>query len=333
MHGLSWRRGNSRWSMGRYGLHGRVGFLPTGFRPGFSKWIDRFCVPLRRFSTDKRMDVSLFLAILLLGAVLAGFLGSLTGLGGGMVVIPLLTLALGVDIRYAVGAALVSSIANSSGAASAYIREGITNVRIGMFLEIGTTTGAVLGALIAVYTPTTVVAVLFGIMLIFSAVMSLRKHVEHDTSKQKDSPLATALRLNGSYPTPEGTVFYKVRNVVGGYLMMTVAGITSGLLGIGSGALKVVAMDMAMKVPFKVSTTTSNFMIGVTAAASAVVYLQRGYIDPVIAMPIVVGVLIGAFVGSKVLMRAKVRSLRILFSVVITAVALEMIYNGISGKL
>ena len=206
-----------------------------------------------------------------------------------MVVIPLLTLALGVDIRYAVGAALVSSIANSSGAASAYIREGITNVRIGMFLEIGTTTGAVLGALIAVYTPTTVVAVLFGIMLIFSAVMSLRKHVEHDTSKQKDSPLATALRLNGSYPTPEGTVFYKVRNVVGGYLMMTVAGITSGLLGIGSGALKVVATDMAMKVPFKVSTTTSNFMIGVTAAASAVVYLQRGYIDPVIAMPIVVG--------------------------------------------
>ena len=279
------------------------------------------------------MDVSLFIAILLLGAVLAGFLGSLTGLGGGMVVIPLLTLALGVDIRYAVGAALVSSIANSSGAASAYIREGITNVRIGMFLEIGTTTGAVLGALIAVYTPTTVVAVLFGIMLIFSAVMSLRKHVEHDTSKQKDSPLATALRLNGSYPTPEGTVFYKVRNVVGGYLMMTVAGITFGLLGIGSGALKVVAMDMAMKVPFKVSTTTSNFMIGVTAAASAVVYLQRGYIDPVIAMPIVVGVLIGAFVGSKVLMRAKVRSLRILFSVVITAVALEMIYNGISGKL
>ena len=279
------------------------------------------------------MDVSLFIAILLLGAVLAGFLGSLTGLGGGMVVIPLLTLALGVDIRYAIGAALVSSIANSSGAASAYIREGITNVRIGMFLEIGTTTGAVLGALIAVYTPTTVVALLFGIMLIFSAVMSLRKHVEHDTSKQKDSPLATALRLNGSYPTPEGTVFYKVRNVVGGYLMMTVAGITSGLLGIGSGALKVVAMDMAMKVPFKVSTTTSNFMIGVTAAASAVVYLQRGYIDPVIAMPIVVGVLIGAFVGSKVLMRAKVRSLRILFSVVITAVALEMIYNGISGKL
>ena len=279
------------------------------------------------------MDVSLFLAILLLGAVLAGFLGSLTGLGGGMVVIPLLTLALGVDIRYAVGAALVSSIANSSGAASAYIREGITNVRIGMFLEIGTTTGAVLGALIAVYTPTTVVAVLFGIMLIFSAVMSLRKHVEHDTSKQKDSPLATALRLNGSYPTPEGTVFYKVRNVVGGYLMMTVAGITSGLLGIGSGALKVVAMDMAMKVPFKVSTTTSKFMIGVTAAASAVVYLRRGDIYRVIAMPIVVGVLIGAFVGSKVLMRAKVRSLRILFSVVITAVALEMIYNGISGKL
>lgn len=279
------------------------------------------------------MDVSLFVAILLVGAVLAGFLGSLTGLGGGMVVIPLLTLALGVDIRYAVGAALVSSIANSSGAASAYIREGITNVRIGMFLEIGTTTGAVLGALIAVYAPTTVIAVLFGVMLIFSAAMSLRKHRDHDDGGGKESRLAAVLRLNGSYPAPGGNVPYRVRNVVGGYLMMTVAGVTSGLLGIGSGALKVVAMDMAMKVPFKVSTTTSNFMIGVTAAASAVVYLQRGYIDPVIALPIVLGVLVGAFIGSKVLMRSKVKTLRRVFSAVITLVALEMIYNGLSGRL
>lgn len=279
------------------------------------------------------MEVTLFVAILFLGAILAGFLGSLTGLGGGMVIIPLLTLALGVDIRYAVGAALVCSIANSSGAASAYIREGITNVRIGMFLEIGTTTGAVIGALIAVYAPTGLIAVLFGAMLIFSAVMSLRKRREHAERPEKDSRLAAFLRLNGSYPTSEGTVVYRVRNVVGGYLMMTVAGITSGLLGIGSGALKVVAMDMAMKVPFKVSTTTSNFMIGVTAAASAVVYLQRGYIDPVIAMPLVVGVLIGAFTGSKVLVRSKVETLRRVFSVVITAVALEMIYNGISGRL
>jgi uncharacterized membrane protein YfcA len=236
-------------------------------------------------------------------------------------------------MRYAVGAALVASIANSSGAAAAYIREGITNVRIGMFLEIATTIGAVIGAMIAMWLPTSVVAMIFGCVLIFSAVMSVRKHDEHTAVSHKKDRWGQALKLDGKYPSASGIKSYQVRNVAGGFSLMGLAGVVSGLLGIGSGALKVLAMDIVMKVPFKVSTTTSNFMIGVTAVASAVVYLQRGYIDPVIAMPIVVGVLIGAFIGSKVLMKVRVRPLRILFSVVITILAIEMIYNGYTGRL
>ena len=279
------------------------------------------------------MDVELFITVMFIGAVAAGLLGSLTGLGGGVVVIPLLTLGLGVDMRYAVGAALVASIANSSGAAAAYIREGITNVRIGMFLEIATTIGAVIGAMIAMWLPTSVVAMIFGCVLIFSAVMSVRKHDEHTAVSHKKDRWGQVLKLDGKYPAESGIKSYQVRNVAGGFSLMGLAGVVSGLLGIGSGALKVLAMDIVMKVPFKVSTTTSNFMIGVTAVASAVVYLQRGYIDPVIAMPIVVGVLIGAFIGSKVLMKVRVRPLRILFSVVITILAIEMIYNGYTGRL
>lgn len=278
------------------------------------------------------MSILLFSLILLAGAFVAGLLGSLTGLGGGVVLIPLLTLVFHVDIRYAVGASLVASIANSSGAAAAYIKEGITNVRIGMFLEIATTTGAIIGALLAIYTPTSLVAVLFGVVLLFSAAMTIRKKNEHGMNTS-NSKLASVLKLNNSYPVNGEMVPYKVRGVGGGYALMTLAGIISGLLGIGSGALKVLAMDNVMRIPFKVSTTTSNFMIGVTAAASAVVYLQRGYIDPGIAMPVVLGVLAGAFGGSRLLMKMDVKKLRLLFSVVISALAIQMIYNGLTGKL
>ena len=282
------------------------------------------------------MDLSLevFSLILFFGACFAGLIGSLTGLGGGVIVIPLLTLGFGVDIRYAVGAALVTSIATSSGAAAAYIKEGITNVRIGMFLEIATTTGAVIGAIVAMYLDKVYIAVILGIVLIFSAVRSMTKKEDNVDYSLPGDKLGVVLKLNGSYPTKGGgEEKYNVHNVIGGYSLMTVAGVLSGLLGIGSGALKVLAMDTAMKIPFKVSTTTSNFMVGVTAAASAVVYFQRGYIDPGLAMPIVVGVLLGAFFGSKILPKTNVRKLRMLFSIVIFFLAISMIYNGITGKL
>lgn len=280
------------------------------------------------------LSIEMFSIFLLLGACVAGLIGSLTGLGGGVVVIPLLTLGFGVDMRYAIGAALVTSIATSSGAAAAYIKEGITNVRIGMFLEIATTTGAVIGAIVAMYLDKVYIAIIFGCVLIFSAIRSITKKEDNVDYAAPGDKLGEKLKLNGSYPTKDGKEEkYNVHNVVGGYSLMTLAGILSGLLGIGSGALKVLAMDTAMKIPFKVSTTTSNFMVGVTAAASAVIYLQRGYIDPGLAMPIVVGVLIGAFFGSKILPKANVKKLRILFSVVIFFLAISMIYNGLTGKL
>jgi len=278
------------------------------------------------------MSVILFTIIIVIGAYFAGLFGSLTGLGGGFIIIPLLTLVLHVDIHYAIGASLVSVIATSSGAAAAYVKEGITNIRIGMFLEIATTAGAFTGAILAAYLPTTYIAVLFGVILIFSAIVSLRKKAEHILREQ--SPLVKRLKLGGTYPVDGELVEYGVSNVPGGFLMMLLAGLISGLLGIGSGALKVIAMDSIMRIPFKVSTTTSNFMIGVTAAASAVVYFQRGYIHPAIAMPVVIGVLLGAVSGSKILVHATSSTwLRWIFAVIVTLVAIQMIYNGITGKI
>jgi uncharacterized membrane protein YfcA len=278
------------------------------------------------------MTVFLFTIIVLFGAFLAGLLGSLTGLGGGVIIIPLLTLVLGVDIHYAIGASIISVIATSSGSAAAYVKEGITNIRIGMFLEIATTISAILGAIITIYINPGYIAVLFGLILLFSAVMMLRKKVDH-ADHDDSGKLARFFKLNGSYPTEQGVVSYGVHNVVGGFVMMFFAGIVSGLLGIGSGALKVLAMDNIMRIPFKVSTTTSNFMMGVTAAASAVVYLHRGQIDPGIVMPVCIGVLIGATVGSKVLIKSKPEKLKLLFALVVAFLACQMIYNGLTGKL
>jgi uncharacterized protein len=278
------------------------------------------------------MSVIEFTIIILIGSYAAGLLGSLTGLGGGVVIIPLLTLLLGVDIHYAIGASLVSVIATSSGSAAAYVKEGITNMRLGMFLEIATTAGAMAGAILAAYIPTPLIAIIFGVILIFSALISLRKKAE--VVVEQKGYLAEKLKLNSSYPTAEGPVSYGIVNVVGGFFMMLFAGVMSGLLGIGSGALKVIAMDTIMKVPFKVSTTTSNFMIGVTASASAVVYLQRGYISPGLSMPVVIGVLLGALTGSKILVHsASSRWLRWVFAIVVAFLASQMIYNGIKGKI
>lgn len=268
---------------------------------------------------------------MLLGAFLAGFIGSLSGLGGGIIIIPLLTVFLGVDIHYAIGTALVSVIATSSGSAATYVKEGITNMRLGIFLEIATTIGAVGGALLSTIAPTSFIAVLFGLTLIFSSINSLRKKQEHVVKESSD--LAVKLKLNGTYPQNGEVITYGTKNVIGGFSMMGVAGMMSGLLGIGSGAFKVIAMDNIMRIPFKVSTTTSNFMMGVTAMASSVIYIQKGYIEPGICMPVVIGVLFGAMAGAKVLVKANPKKLRIFFAVLIFVLAVNMIYNGLSGKI
>src|SRR5277367_2631562 len=273
-----------------------------------------------------------FTALIGFGSLLAGFLGALTGLGGGVVIVPMLTLLFGVDLRYAIGAALVSVIATSSGAAAAYVRDGYSNIRVGMFLEIATTIGALSGAALALYLRASIIAIIFGVVLLYSAYASYRQG-PHATENQAPDKLATWLHMDSAYPTANGLETYHVRRVPLGFLIMYIAGVLSGLLGIGSGAVKVLAMDQAMKLPFKVSTTTSNFMIGVTAAASAGIYLARGYIDPVLAMPVMLGVLGGSLVGSKILVRAEVKTLRIVFAVVIVALGVEMIYNGWTGNI
>jgi hypothetical protein len=278
----------------------------------------------------EHLTVLEFSAVVFAGSIAAGLLGALTGLGGGIVVIPMLTLLLGVDIRYAAGAALISVIATSSGAASSYVKEGFSNLRVGMFLEVATTCGAVIGALLTGVISGSTIAVIFGVVLLFSAALSFRRHAEPDPNEPSD-PLAVRMRLDSDYPTPHGRVPYHVHGVPPAFGMMFVAGTLSGLLGIGSGAVKVLALDWAMRLPFKVSTTTSNFMIGVTAAASAGVYLNRGYIDPGLAMPVMLGVLIGALLGAQLLVRAQSRVLRIVFAIAIAALGAQMIYGGLRG--
>jgi hypothetical protein len=278
------------------------------------------------------MTVVEFTALVWIGSLAAGFLGSLTGLGGGVVLVPLLTLLFKVDIRYAIGASLVSVIATSSGAAAAYVKEGFSNIRIGMFLEIATTLGALAGAFLAAKVSPSAIAVIFGVTLLYSAFLSRRPRTQRERQVPPDA-LATRLRMNGSFPDAGGMRSYNVQHVPVGFSLMFGAGALSGLLGIGSGAVKVLAMDQAMKIPFKVSTTTSNFMIGVTAAASAGIYLNRGYIDPGLSMPVMLGVLVGSLLGARILVKAETKWLRLVFSLVIALLGGEMIYKGLVGRI
>jgi uncharacterized membrane protein YfcA len=278
------------------------------------------------------MPLTVFTSLVFLGSFVAGWLGALTGLGGGVVLIPLLTLGFHVDMRYAIGASLISVIATSSGSAAAYVREGYSNVRIGMFLEVATTLGAVLGAFLATRAPTRVLAILFGLVLIYSAWLS-RNRAALASAKAWANPWSDRLGMSGSFPDSKGgKQAYQVDRIPWGFATMFGAGTLSGLLGIGSGAVKVLAMDKIMRIPFKVSTTTSNFMIGVTAAASAGIYLARGYIDPGLAFPVMLGVLAGSLLGAKVLAQSRVSLLRTIFAVVILALGIEMIVNGWLGR-
>jgi uncharacterized membrane protein YfcA len=282
---------------------------------------------------SEKLDMGLieFTAAVLLSSVVAGLLGALTGLGGGVVIVPALALLFHVDIRYAIGASLVSVIATSSGAAVSYVREGFSNVRIGMFLEVATTVGALLGAYLTALISTHAIGIIFGIVLLYSALSSFRQ--KHGEAPRRQDALAEKLKLSGDYPTASGRETYTAQHVPAGFGIMFIAGTLSGLLGIGSGAVKVLAMDQAMKLPFKVSTTTSNFMIGVTAAASAGIYLGRGYIAPGLAAPVMLGVLAGSLAGARMLVKIRVPVLRLVFAVVIAALGVEMIYSGATGRL
>ncbi len=281
------------------------------------------------------MAAILFLVETFLASVGAGLFGALLGLGGGTILVPILTLALGIDIRYAIGASIVSVIATSSGAAASYLREGVTNIRVAMFLEVGTTTGAIVGAFIAGFVGGPVLFVLFGIVLLYAAfTMYQRRNTELPVGVQM-GPLAELLRLGGSYydASLNREVKYNVRGARWGLPLTFVAGAVSGLLGIGGGILKVPAMDLIMKIPFKVSSATSNLMIGVTAAASAGVYFIRGDVNPFIAAPVAMGVLIGATIGTRLMMQTRSTLIRRVFIIVLIAVAVEMLWKGLGVHL
>ena len=269
--------------------------------------------------------------IILLIAVFAGFLGALLGLGGGIIVTPALTLLFGIDIKYAIGASIVSVIATSSGSAIAYLKDALTNIRIGMFLEIGTTLGAITGAYLSGVLNPKYLYIIFGLLMLYSGVMMLLKLRSGPQGDVITHPMAEKLRLNSSYydKSTGETICYQCAGVYGGLGMMYIAGTLSGLLGIGSGALKVMGMDLFMKLPLKVSSATSNFMIGVTAAASAGVYFFRGDIDPKIAAPVALGVLLGATFGTRVMQRLNSRILRFIFVPVLALVSIQMIVKGV----
>ena len=267
---------------------------------------------------------------LFLGSIAAGLLGSIVGLGGGVIVIPILTVLLDVDIHYAIGASIISVIATSSGAAAAYVKDKMTNLRIGMFLELATTTGAIVGAVVAVYLSSTLLELIFGIVLLVSLVPLVRKIGEEIPPKQELVGIAKTLSLKGEYRERTGeTIEYNATNPKAGLSGMFVAGLISGLLGIGSGTFKVISMDVFMKLPMKVSTTTSNFMIGVTAAASAGIYYVRGDLDPFIASPVALGILIGSVVGTRLLLKATNASVRKIFALVLAISSIEMILRAL----
>ena len=273
---------------------------------------------------------NVFLVLVFLGSLFAGLIGALVGLGGGVFIVPLLTLAFGLPIHEAIGASIVSVIATSSGAAAAYVRDRITNLRVGMFLEVATTLGAVSGAFLSVIAPTAVLFLIFGVVLIISAVPLVVRIGEELPTGVRPDRWAKALALSGSYPDQRlrRQVQYNVTHVPAGFSMMYVAGLISGLLGIGSGTFKVLAMDTAMRLPMKVSTTTSNFMIGVTAAASAGIYFERGDINPLVAAPVALGVLLGATVGAATLAKLSNRTIRKIFIPLLVLIAVEMLIRG-----
>lgn len=269
-----------------------------------------------------------FTAIALFGSIIAGFIGSLTGLGGGLLLVPLLTVVGGVDIHYAIGTSLISIIATSSGASQNYLKAGLVNIRLAMYLGIPTTLGAIIGAFIGLGSSKDFISIFFGAVLFITAVFILLK-TNALPKKVSQDPLATFLKFNSCYVSNKETLTYNVKSVPIGTLLMFFAGILSSLLGIGSGVIKVPALDNCMKLPYRVSTATSTLMIGVTAIAGVWIYIPKGYIDPLITFPTVLGVLFGAYVGAKVMPYIKTRNLKILFALIAMIISLKMVYNGL----
>jgi uncharacterized membrane protein YfcA len=266
--------------------------------------------------------------VVLFGGVAAGIVGALTGLGGGLVIVPLLTLVLHLPVPQAVGISLFGVIATSTGAAPRFLGTGLSNVRVALFLQVAASSGALLGALVSHRIPAQILFLVFGLVMLYSAVMSFIPYAHDKAGASADSPLAGRLRFASRYRQDDEWVDYKVTGVTPAFGIMIGAGFLSALLGIGSGVFKVLAMDRLMRLPFKVSTATSNFMIGITAATSAGYYLSHGDVSPLVAGPVIVGVLAGAYLGAHWMKVLPVQTLRRVFAVVLCFVALDMLLKG-----
>ncbi len=270
-----------------------------------------------------------FILVMFVISIFAGVFGSIVGLGGGVVIIPALTILLGVDIHFAIGASIVAIIGTSSGAAATYVKDKVTNLRVGMFLELASTAGAIVGAAVAAYTNSVALEAIFGGILLVTLIPTVTKIGEEVPKSPELKGLSEKLSLSGSYTETDGSVVkYNATRPVEGLAGTAVAGVLSGLLGIGGGGFKVLSMDLAMKLPMKVSTTTSNFMIGVTAAASAGIYFARGDVNPTIVAPVALGILIGAAIGARILLRSRNVTVRKAFAVVLAVAAVEMILSA-----
>lgn len=277
------------------------------------------------------MDLTLFSVAVLFTSVGAGVVGAILGLGGGILLIPILTIFYRVDLHYAMGASIISVIATSSGAAASYLRTGLSNLRIGLFLVMATITGALVGAFLAGVVPVRALELILGLALSYSAFTMIRQLQDELPTRLSEDPLAIRFGLEGRYQDLrlEREVSYRARRVAGGFVAMFGAGVLSGMLGIGSGAFKVLAMDYLMRLPMKVSTATSNFMIGLTAAASAGIYFSRGDINALIVAPVAMGVLAGAHLGTMLMARMRNITVRKMFLPVVVYLALSMILRGL----
>lgn len=277
-------------------------------------------------------------ALLMLGVgIFAGIMGSILGIGGGMIVTPIVTLAMGLDIKYAIGASIIAVIATSSGSTIAFLKDDVLNLRVAMFLEIATTIGAIIGALLTGAFDPMILYILFGSLLVFSSWNMYRKMrsgqevLQHVTADK----WAEKFNLNSSYydKNTKQQIDYQVENVPGGFLIMLGAGLASGMLGIGSGAFKVMAMDGAMKMPLKPSSATSNLMMGVTAAASATVYFFNGSIRPDLAVPLALGILGGSTIGTRIMQVLPSKIIRLIFIPILLYLGLQMILKGFGGAI
>ncbi len=268
--------------------------------------------------------------VIFLVSIIAGFIGALFGLGGGVLIIPFLTLVEGVPVPLAVGASIVSVVATSSSSAATYVQDHLTNLRLGMFLEIGTVAGAITGAFVAVFLPASVLFVLFGLILLYATIIMVRARGIDFPADVKPDKTSRILSLGGQYEdhSLNRVVKYEVTRTPLTVFIGYFAGIVSGLLGVGGGIINVPTMNLVSKIPVKVASATSNFMIGVTAAASASVYLIRGDVNPLLAAPLIVGVAGGALLGTRVLKVTPPTRVKVAFGILLAAISLLMILKG-----